>query len=882
MEGISGHVATESTPAKRRELAANVSPVQVSGALERCTPPAEEGPMSCLAFTLGWLVALHAGEPTAAAPQPASGPKAFDFEAARRHWAYQPIRRPMLPEVRDRSWAVNPIDRFVLARLEAAGLTPSPPADRRTLLRRVSYDLIGLPPTYADVEAFVRDDSPDAFAKVVDRLLASPHYGERWGRHWLDVARYADTKDLVLLFGADRIRPYAYTYRDYVIRALNADTPYDRFVHEQLAADQLLGVGHVSKVPPSRHVGNVPHESWRLAALGFLTLGRLFCNNPHDVYDDQIDTVTRGLLGLTVACARCHDHKYDAIPTADYYSLYGVFAGSEEPIDLPLIGEPPPTAAAAEFEKQLAQKRQQLQQHMDAQYQQITDTARARVTDYLLRIATEKPDPLEDAVYYLSLSPDDLKPQIVSRWRRYLEKHARADDPVFGPWNDLMRLADDRFAEAARDVVARWRSVAALNPLVREALDTPLTGKADIARLYGGLLKRVYDESRKSPGAQPKEAGPLLALLTSEDGPVYFPKRSTYLYMARVERETYNRLLREMDKLAATSAGAPPRAMVLVDSPQPGSPRVFVRGNPAQPGESVPRQFLRILAGDARQPFTHGSGRLDLAKAITAADNPLTARVIVNRVWMHHFGEPLVATPSDFGTRSSPPSHPELLDYLAATLQHDGWSLKQLHRRIVLSSTYQQASRDRPECRQRDPDNRLLWRFNRRRLDLEAMRDTLLAVSARLDRTLGGRPVDVAGDPLNRRRTVYGLVDRQSLPGLFRAFDFAVPDQSVERRPQTTVPQQALFAMNAPFLLEQARALAARPEVAGETTPEGHVAALYRLVLARQPRPAEVKLALAFVAAAEAEPAPTKDAGLTPWQQYAQVLLMTNEALFVD
>jgi hypothetical protein len=293
----------------------------------------------------------------------------------------------------------------------------------------------------------------------------------------------------------------------------------------------------------------------------------------------------------------------------------------------------------------------------------------------------------------------------------------------------------------------------------------------------------------------------------------------------------------------------------------------------------VPRQFPRILAGDQRQPFGRGSGRLDLARALTAPDNPLTSRVLVNRVWMHHFGEPLVSSPSDFGVRSSPPSHPELLDYLAWSLQQDGWSLKKLHRRILLSSTYQQASLDRPDCRQRDPENRLLWRFPRRRLDLEAMRDSLLAISGRLERTLGGRPVDVSGDPHNRRRTLYGKVDRQDLPGLYRVFDFSNPDQTVERRPQTTVPQQALFALNAPFMIEQARSLAARPEVAGEPSADRRVAALYRLVLARLPEPAEVQLALRFVAAAEAEPQPSQ---LTPWQQYAQVLLLTNELLFID
>ena len=334
----------------------------------------------------------------------AKPPPGLDFESARSHWAYQPIRCPPVPTVVRRDWSVSPIDSFVLASLEAAGLTPSPAADRRTLIRRAYYDLTGLPPTAADVEAFANDRSPDAFARVVDRLLTSPHYGERWGRHWLDVARYADTKDGVLMFGDDRVRPYSYTYRDYVIRAFNENLGFDRFIHEQLAADV---------VAPK-------DEPWRLAAMGFLTLGKGFDNNLHDQIDDRIDTVTRGLLGLTVACARCHDHKYDAIPTADYYSLYGVFASSEAPLELPLIDRVDPHRASVDAaEKLIAAKQIELRQFLDNQYKLLSEAARQRTPDYLVRAATTPPDPLETAIFYLSLAPEDLRPQIVARWRRY-------------------------------------------------------------------------------------------------------------------------------------------------------------------------------------------------------------------------------------------------------------------------------------------------------------------------------------------------------------------------------------------------------------------------------------------------------------------------------
>jgi hypothetical protein len=841
-------------------------------------PPKGKLPAAVVAELEHW-VAMGAPDPRVVSAA------AKTTQAVRNHWAFHPIKNPPLPRVKHAAWPRTAMDHFILAKLEDHGLLPSPPADKRTLIRRASYDLIGLPPTPEEVDEFLADTAPDAFARVVERLLASPHYGERWGRHWLDVARYADTKDGVLMYGDDRVRPYAYTYRDYVIRALNEDLPFDRFIHEQLAADRIE-----PKVEP-----------WRLAALGFLTLGRMFDNNFHDIVDDKIDTVSRGLLGLTVACARCHDHKYDPIPTADYYALYGVFASSEAPLELPLIEALGRNPAYAEFEKRAAPPRQELQKFLDSQYTMLLETARQRVGDYLVHAATTKPDPLETAIFFLSLAPTDLRPQMVARWRRFLAQNAQPHDPVFGPWYDLMQLADTQFAAHARQIVESWRSrptgvgPGQLNPLVRAALDrAKLVSKVDVARTYGDLLRGVYEASKKAPpvgvsaGATAESVadGPareqLLALVTGPDSPAHFPKSRTRDYMSRSEKDSFGSKIGALDRLTVQSPNAPPRAMVLYDAEQLYEPRVFVRGNPAQPGERVPRQFLRILAGEHQQPFADGSGRLDLAHAITAVDNPLTSRVLVNRVWMHHFGEPLVENPSDYGKRTSAPVQGELLDFLATRLQREGWSLKALHRLVMLSSTYQQASFDRPPARRLDPDNRLLWRMNRQRLDLEEMRDSLLAVSGRLGQQFGGRPVDIVGDPKNERRTVYGLVDRQSLPGLYRAFDFASPDQTAERRPQTTVPQQALFGMNSPFVLEQVRALTARPEVARATSPEQRVTALYRWVLCRRPDADEVQVALRFIAAEEQARKLPQRSQLDPWQQYAQVLLLTNEFMFAD
>jgi hypothetical protein len=834
-------------------------------------------------------------------------------DADRQHWSFQPITDPPLPAVaaaagdaaRDADWPQTSIDAFILEKLAAAGLRPAPRADRRALIRRAYYDLIGLPPTWDEVQAFVADPAPDAWQRVIDRLLDSPRYGERWGRHWMDVARYADTKDGVLMYGDDRIRPYAYTYRDYVIRALNEDVPYDQFIREQLAADLI----------------QPPVEPWRLAAMGYLTLGRMYDNNIHDIIDDQIDVVSRGFLGLTVSCARCHDHKYDPIPTADYYSLYGVFASSEAPLELPLTCQPDEVAGGPEFEAQAAPKRAELRTMLDQQYDLLTETARQRTADYLVKTATTPADPLETAIFFYSLAPEDLRPQITGRWRRLVERRATPDDPVFGPWHDLLSAAaggmdgaatreeqsddmgdsggmggaatrEDQYAA----ILQQWQTrpdgqdAGQLNPLVRQALAAAtLDGPAAVARAYGDLLWRVYEESKQSAGAAGTASPPadaaaraqLLALLVGPDSPAWFPKNQTRKYMSRTETDQFGGKMQELDRLAVTTPGAPPRAMVLNDATTPQDPCIFTRGNPSQRGRPVPRQFLAIVSPAQRSPFGGGSGRLDLADAIVAPGNPLTARVIVNRVWMHHLGEPLVSTPSDFGTRSTAPVHPELLDHLATEFVRDGWSLKALHRRIMLSSVYQQTSAVTPQAaaagRAIDPENRLLWRAHRRRLDFEAMRDTLLALSGRLQHRGAGRPTDVAGDPLNSFRTIYGLVDRQSLPGLFRAFDFATPDQSIERRPRTMVPQQALFALNAPFVAQQARDLAARPDVAAATEPADRAAALYRAVFARQPTPDESAACLEFVSTSS-DPA----SQLSAWEQLAQVLLASNEVMYLD
>ncbi|MBL9137685.1 MAG: DUF1553 domain-containing protein [Verrucomicrobiales bacterium] len=799
------------------------------------------------------------------------------FEAAKNHWAYQAIRRPSVPAVRSSVRVASPIDAFLLARLEATGLTFSPPAAPRVLLRRVYFDLIGLPPTYDEIRRFEADPSPAAYARLVDELLASPRYGERWGRHWLDVARYADTKDLVLLYGRDAVRPFAYTYRDYVVRAFNEDLAFPDFISDQLAAD-LAG----PQLPP-----------WRLAGLGFLTLGRLFDNNPHDQIDDQIDTVSRGLLGLTVACARCHDHKYDAVTMDDYYGLYGVFASTERPYVLPLIEDPAQVPGGPEFEVALAKARRELEDHIDAEFHKLTEILRGRIGDYLVRAVTTAPDLTETTQFALSLTPEDFRPSLMQRTRRFLQARVVPDDPVFGPWARLFALPEDGLAREAGDVLARLGTQGIFNRKVLEALQgAVLSNRAEVARVYGALLTNAYAAGKPATNSTTlmKAADPetlaLYEIVAGPDSPVGFPRRDTPNHMSRPDKDRYGGLVLNLDKIAAHATNAPPaRAMVVQELPQPVDPRIFVRGSPSRPGASVPRSSLRVLHGGGVRPLGEGSGRLELARDIASADNPLTPRVMVNRMWMHHFGEPLVASPADFGTRSERPTHPELLDWLASEFVEGGGRWKRMHRQMVLSSAYRQSGRgaraDDPlvaEGLRRDPDNRWLWHFPRRRLDFEVMRDTQLHVAGRLDLSMGGRPVDVAGDAGNRRRTLYGLVDRQNLPGLYRSFDFAMPDQCAERRPRTMVPQQALFAMNSAFVMEQAVALAGLPEIATVTDTALGVDALFQRILSRSATAHEVARATAFLDGADA----STGSEFGPWAQLAQALLVSNEAMFVD
>jgi hypothetical protein len=813
--------------------------------------------------------------------------------AADTHWAFQPVRRPPLPEVKHREWAASDIDLFVLSKLEEAGIPPPARADRRALIRRASFDLLGLPPTFEETSAFEADDSPGAFSRLVDRLLSSPRYGERWGRHWLDVARYADTKGYV--FEEERLFPFSYTYRDYVIAAFNRDLPYDRFIIEQIAADQLpLG-----------------EDRKPLAAMGFLTLGRRFLNNLPDIIDDRIDVVTRGIMGFTVTCARCHDHKFDPIPTRDYYSLYGVFASSVEPKELPLIGAPVESEGFRAYQKELETREAAVAALIAAKRVELEAGFRARVAEYLVAAAVRKEPAPARTERPVQLAAGELNPLEVDRWRGYLEETKKSHHPVFGPWHALSGLKEEEFAGKAALILAGLASRSEpdrpVNPLVVRALtERPPAAFREVAERYGELLsgaerlwRETLDAHQKKPAVDGNAAPPaptaledphqeaLRQVLYAKEGPISPPDGELERFFDRAVKGQIRDLRKKVDHWKATSPAAPPRAMVLTDLPQPQNPHVFIRGNPQNQGPEVPRQFLTALGGENRKPFEKGSGRLELAQAIVSRENPLTARVMANRVWLHHFGAGLVRTPSDFGLRSERPVHRELLDFLAWRFMEEGWSVKALHRLIMLSSVYQASSEAGPEALRADPDNRLLSRRDRQRLDFEELRDSLLAVSGLLDPAAGGPPVDITGASPSHRRTVYGFIDRQNLPGLFRTFDFASPDASCPQRFTTTVPQQALFMMNSPFVAEAARALAARMESSPASGARERIAALHRLVYGRQATEDEIELGLKFL---EIEREPAGEAGkgqdaakrLNSWGRYAQVLLDSNEFAFID
>lgn len=841
-------------------------------------PPSGKLPEEELAALEKWIAA---GAPW---PETAGGLRVASIEERRQqdrsqHWAFQPIARPVPPGVANAEACVTPIDRFLVAKLEEKGLAYSPEADRYTLLRRASFDLIGLPPTYEEVQAFESDSRPDAWERAIDRLLASPRYGERWGRHWLDVARYADTSGYA--FQRDNRYPYAFTYRDYVIRSLNQDLPYDRFVQEQLAADLL----------PE------PRSPEALAALGFLTVGRDF-NNGQDNLDDKIDVVSRGLLGLTVSCARCHDHKYDAIAIGDYYSWYGIFASSKQPEELPLIVPERERDRYKDFFAGLAEKQKEVENFERQIHQEIVDQAFKSFADYVLRTQYDLPAMNEPRPEGLTLEDKNVRRRMQDRFKEWLDERRKEADSPFAPLLAVIDLPEAEFPAKLAETVAAWRNevgavqgsdaetpvALAMKRTILERFDAKMPARRMdaifvAAKTYQEAIEaaRTALAAKEAPSAESPVSAPaphvakLEPIVAAEAFPANVSFEKSRDYQDREDRNRIQEVQKKAKQFEADHADPPPRAMALEQNGK-HDPRIFKRGNPGSPGDVVPRQFIPVVAKAEAKPYETG-GRLELARDVASAENPLTARVVVNRVWMHHFGEPLVTSPSDFGVRTEKPVQAELLDYFAGRLIDSDWSLKALHREILTSNAYRQSDRFDEKAYAADPENRLHWRYERRRLEWEPLRDSIVGAAGRLDTAMHGKAVDLFKQPYSGRRSVYAFIDRQALPQTFRAFDLASPDQSSARRPETVVPQQALFLMNSSFAQSHADALRDRVLASSDATAE-RIANLFRITLSRDPSSDEAELCSAFVAGREGDAA--------AWSELCQSVLMSSPFTFVD
>jgi len=643
--------------------------------------------------------------------------KPVDWNAAKAHWAFQPIRNPMPPQVTDSRWVKSPIDSFVLSRLQNESMSPAPEADKRTLIRRATFDLTGLPPTVDEINAFLADAQPDAFSRVVDRLLASPRYGERWGRHWLDLVRYATTN------GADENHglPNAWRYRDWVVKVINQDLPLDQFIVQQLAGDLL-------PVPEDEQLaGDL------LTATGMLVIGpKMLAEQDKDkmiidIVDEQIDTIGRTMLGLTIGCARCHDHKFDPIAARDYYSLAGIFYSTK--------------------------------------------------------------------------------------------------------------------SMANREFVSQW-------------MERPLPSQAITAARAAHQLKI---ETAKQELTQLKSP--------TDDEAI---KQKT----AAIEQ-----LEKEMPQYVTVMAA------------QEGEPHdlpIHIRGNHLKPtAEIIPRGMPAILTSVAPAPEITAprSGRVEFANWLVSTKNPLTTRVLMNRVWMWHFGQPLMHSPSNWGLQASPPSHPELLDWLAHELQRKNWSLKEMHRTLMLSATYQMSSLPNAEYLERDPENRLLWKQNRRRLEAESVRDSILFVGGGLDQTMGGMAdsVDAA------RRAIYLPIDRAALYEMFSTFDYVETGNHIEQRPVTTVPNQALFLMNSSLVHSQSQKLTEQLPTLNPDLPvtdsQAAVGELFQRLYGREPQPEETQRAVRFLEQAEQtleSVADLRQRRVQTWAALCRTLIAGNEFIYVD
>ena len=856
---------------------------------------------------------------------------AYDFGPGREHWAYRPMASPEPPAVGDPAWARNAIDRFILARLEADGLTPVAPAGKRQLLRRVTFDLTGLPPTPAEIDAFLADERPDAYERVVERLLASQRYGERWGRHWLDVARYADSNGL----DENIAHPNAFRYRDWVIDAFNADKPYDRFVQEQIAGDLLPAAGDAERFE-------------NLAATGFLTLGAKVLAEQDvdkmviDIVDEQVNVIGRAFLAEPVGCARCHDHKFDPIPTADYYALAGILRSTRTMVgenrvgrwvERPLADEE--TVARYEAaQEQVEDAQEAVDDLVDAQNERLRRPRRQALAAYLL--AAEEAYPAwgddeaaqEQAAAEIAriAGRDGLEAAVVERWVRAFFRYregppVQGDGPnpsvVFQIWNAYAAARPERYEEVTedlRELIASEKVLIA--PLTRSLVRGPAPRSLDeVAWRYASLfavIEIAWDQHLQRLGLEDEEAlTPADFRLPREQEElrrlVYDGRLCILCLDQEAEEALYPaeavadlaRLRAVVEERAAASPPEPPYAMSVEEGEIVDLP-VHIRGSHLNLADTPqPRGFLRVTDHIVPPPPipADASGRLELARWITHPEHPLTARVMANRIWHWHFGRGLVDTPSNFGTTGSAPTHPELLDWLARRFVDGGWSVKALHREILLSATYRLGAGYDEANAAVDPDNRLHWRMNRRRLEVEPIRDALLQLAGTLDLTMGGRVDEYSsrgyvfseGNTFGRfdfyrapRRSVYMPVVRNAIYDIFAGFDFGNASDSVGARPATVVPSQALLMMNSAFVEERAAEFAGRllaMPLAGEAE---RVERAFVEAYGRPATEVEIEESLAFLAAMRETAPDGGDAERFAWTRLCHVILGASEFIYVD
>jgi len=894
--------------------------------------------------------------PDAVKPAPIAKAASPSAQTASKFWAFLPPKMPILPKVKNLAWAQSPLDRFILVRLESKGLKPAPMADRRTLIRRATFDLTGLPPTPQEIREFLNDIQPSAFARVVDRLLASPAYGERWGRHWLDVVRYADSN------GVDENLVYAsaWRYRDYVIRAFNQDKPIDRFIQEQVAGDLL---------PPA---GKEEGEHDRVIATGYLSLGpkMLAEDDPvkqeEDIIDEQIDTLGKTFMGLTLGCARCHDHKFDPLPQTDYYALAGIFKSTKTMLNFKNMAEWQEVPLASKedqeklkvFENAITSRRMELQEKRKTSGEALLKQAHSKASQYL-KVASEL---VKNEGSRVILSPiltklNQSAPQgaILVEAEDFISGNVLKDRDGFGKGIGVLVNAGQYPNQIEYEITVPEAAPYQLD--LRYASGDP----RPIQILINGVVVSTNGAGQVTGGFNPDKqqwfAEGVFALRAGKnrlrfERASYFPHIDKFLLISRKGQplpRTLEQIASEaglipellsqaMEQVKAANETVSELKFALPDNadrlfPEPipsdikrltaeieqqekamplipramavseGSPvnmRVRLRGNYLTLGQECPRQFPVVLAGTRQAPVdSRHSGRLELAQWLTRADHPLTARVFVNRVWRWHFGRGIVGSTDNFGLLGERPINQPLLDWLALTFAKDGWSLKKLHRRILLSQTYQMSSRYDAKSAQVDPENRLHWRNNRRRLEAEAVRDSILAVSGQMDRTLGGTLLNFKSrqyvtstansDPVNyrsNRRSVYLPVIRSALYDVYTAFDFGDPTVQNGDRSTTTVAPQALFMMNSQLVLEQTKVMADSLLAHHELDDAGRIRLAYETCYGRPAKDAEVQRAREFVQKLE-QNIVGKESNATvvkqrAWQSLCKALIAANEFIYIE